>query len=340
MAELQLVNLSKIFDGGVTAVDNLCLEMAKGELLVLVGPSGCGKSTTLRMVAGLESPTSGKILIDKNDITLTPPGDRKIGMVFQNYALYPHKTIYENLAFGLKIRKVSKEEIKKKITEIAAKMELQELLNRLPNQLSGGQKQRVALARALLREGNLILFDEPLSNLDASLRQQLRVEIASLHREKKFTAIFVTHDQVEAMTLGDRIAVMNKGKICQIGTPLEVYHSPANLFVASFIGSPAMNLFPLKNSLLKINAPQNAATAGIRPEQIKVNSSGEINWHGKVIHSEPRGADWIIHATIDEGIPFSSRSDCPFESGSSQNFSANSNAVHFFDINGDRIKAP
>ena len=289
MPEVKLQNLCKTFSGNVKAVDNLNLTVKNGELLVLVGPSGCGKSTSLRMIAGLEQQTSGSITIDDSEISHLPPGKRNIGMVFQNYALYPHKTIFKNLSFGMKIRKVPKATIESEIQKIAKRMEIEDLLKRYPSQLSGGQKQRVALARALLRGGDIVLFDEPLSNLDAALRQQLRVEIAELHREKKFTGIFVTHDQVEAMTIGDRIAVMNGGQICQIGTPEEIYKKPADTFVASFMGTPAMNVIEgstnddtFSSELFSAKAPKDVKYIGFRPEDIQLGK-GDICFEAEIV---------------------------------------------------------
>ena len=346
MPGVQLKNLSKVFPGSVKAVDDLSLEISDGELLVLMGPSGCGKSTTLRMIAGLEEVSEGLVHIDGKDITKLHPGKRNIGMVFQNYALYPHKTIFKNLEFGLKIRKVPKTQRNELIQSISERLNIAELLNRYPDQLSGGQKQRVALGRALLREGDLILFDEPLSNLDAKLRQQLRIEIAELHREKSFTGIFVTHDQTEAMTLGDRIAVMNEGKIVQLGTPSEIYSRPADLFVASFTGSPAMNLFkgtieeemfkcplftlPLTNDLLQ------TATIGIRPEDIKPGTQG-LTFTADVIQPELNGMDWIIHAG-QANVRFSCRSDHSVQAGKNESFVIDKEKIHYFDKSGKRIE--
>ncbi|MCE7505486.1 sn-glycerol-3-phosphate ABC transporter ATP-binding protein UgpC [Polynucleobacter sp. IMCC30063] len=241
MASIILKNVNKNFGNTVVVVD-LNLEITDGEFIVLVGPSGCGKSTTLRMIAGLEEVSSGNIFIGQKDVTHLEPSERNIAMVFQNYALYPHKTVYENLAFGLKMRKVPADEIKKKIKWAAEILRIENLLERKPKQLSGGQMQRVSLGRALVRSPEVFLLDEPLSNLDAKLRIRMREEIGQLHQRIGINMVYVTHDQVEAMTLGDRIVVMNQGKVQQIGTPLEVYDHPVNLFVAGFIGAPEMNL--------------------------------------------------------------------------------------------------
>ena len=343
MPEVKLHNLCKTFSGDVKAVDNLNLTVQNGELLVLVGPSGCGKSTTLRMVAGLEDQSSGSVFLDNKDISNVPPGKRNIGMVFQNFALYPNKTIYKNLSFGMKIRKVLKSTIESEIQKIAKRLEIDSFLDRYPSQLSGGQKQRVALARALLRGGDIVLFDEPLSNLDAALRQQLRVEIAELHRERKFTGIFVTHDQIEAMTLGDRIAVMNEGKICQIGTPEEIYKKPSDSFVASFIGTPAMNIIEGKSdgssfqsALFKISTSAKVAKVGFRPEDIQLGS-GEVSFSAEVIQPELCGMDWVIHCKKGN-IRFACRTKEGISPGTMQEFSLSTDKLHLFDSSGRRLE--
>ncbi|HTG44092.1 MAG TPA: sn-glycerol-3-phosphate ABC transporter ATP-binding protein UgpC [Verrucomicrobiae bacterium] len=245
MARLVLENLSKVFTGPknqqTIAVHNFNLVIEDGEFLVLVGPSGCGKSTTLRMVAGLEDPSTGQISIDQQVVNDVPPKDRDVAMVFQNYALYPHMTVYENLAFGLKLRKFPRPEIDRRVQETAGILGLSELLSQEPKSLSGGQRQRVAVGRAMVRHPKVFLFDEPLSNLDAQLRLQMRLEISRLHARLRSTIIYVTHDQVEAMTMGDRIVVMKQGEVQQVSAPIPLYQQPINLFVAGFIGSPAMN---------------------------------------------------------------------------------------------------
>ena len=245
MANVLLKNLTKKFDE-VVAVNNVNLEIADREFVVLVGPSGCGKSTTLRMIAGLEEITEGEIYIKDQLVNKLAPKDRNIAMVFQSYALYPHMKVFDNLAFGLKMRKVPKEDMRERVKKAAEILGIEELLARKPKQLSGGQRQRVALGRAIVRDPEVFLFDEPLSNLDAKLRVQMRTELKKLHERLQATVIYVTHDQVEAMTMGDRIVVMKDGVVQQVGSPLELYNSPANLFVAGFIGSPAMNFIPCK----------------------------------------------------------------------------------------------
>jgi multiple sugar transport system ATP-binding protein len=237
-----LESVTKAFAGGVTAVDDITLEISPGEFLVLVGPSGCGKSTLLRMIAGLEEVTSGTICIDAQDVTDLPPRSRDIAMVFQTYALYPHMSVRDNLAYGLKVRKTSKAETARRVKEVAQLLGLEELLDRRPAALSGGQRQRVAMGRAIVREPKAFLMDEPLSNLDAKLRVSMRAQLSALHARLGTTTIYVTHDQVEAMTLGQRVAVMRDGRILQVDTPQALYSTPVNLFVAAFIGSPAMNL--------------------------------------------------------------------------------------------------
>ena len=279
VSEIVLDNVSKVFSGGVVAVDGVSLTIGSGEFLVLVGPSGCGKSTLLRMIAGLEEVTAGTISIGAREVTDLPPRARDIAMVFQSYALYPHMTVRQNLGYGLKVRKTSKHEIKERVARAAQLLGLDELLDRKPAALSGGQRQRVAMGRAIVREPRAFLMDEPLSNLDAKLRVSMRAQLAALHGRLATTTIYVTHDQIEAMTLGQRVAVMRDGRIQQVDTPQELYARPANLFVAAFIGSPAMNLveadtnggrlrfgghaIPLPAADTK---PAGRVIAGIRPE--------------------------------------------------------------------------
>src|SRR6201995_1730698 len=291
MAPVIIRNLNKKFDE-FHAVKDLNLEIHDKEFVVLVGPSGCGKTTTLRMVAGLESITSGEILIGERVVNELPPMDRDIAMVFQNYALYPHMSVYDNMAFGLKMRKFDKAEIAQRVREAAEILGIQDYLKRKPRQLSGGQRQRVALGRAIVRHPQVFLFDEPLSNLDAKLRVQMRVKLKKLHELLCTTAIYVTHDQVEAMTLGDRVVVMRDGRVQQVGDPMELYNQPANRFVAGFIGSPAMNFVPVRiaaqngslwaeSESLRIKVPApiaprlgsyagKEATLGVRPEDLRI----------------------------------------------------------------------
>ena len=242
MASINLTNITKVYAGGVKAVDNVSLAIASGEFMVLVGPSGCGKSTLMRMIAGLEDITEGTIEIGDGDVTNLSPQQRDIAMIFQNYALYPHMTVRKNLGYGLRMRKTPRPEIERRVVEVAELLGLDDLLDRRPAALSGGQRQRVAMGRAIVREPQAFLMDEPLSNLDAKLRVAMRGELARLHDRLGVTTVYVTHDQVEAMTLGQRVAVMNLGVIQQVDTPQELYRHPANLFVAAFMGSPSMNL--------------------------------------------------------------------------------------------------
>lgn len=319
MATVQLKNITKVYDGGVKAVDSVNIDIEDREFVVLVGPSGCGKSTTLRMVAGLEDITSGELYIDGKLVNDVPPKDRDIAMVFQNYALYPHMTVYDNMAFGLKIRKFPKEEIDQRVREAAKMLEIEELLDRKPKALSGGQRQRVAVGRAIVRQPKVFLFDEPLSNLDAKLRVQMRAEISSLHNRLQATMIYVTHDQVEALTMADVIVVMKFGVIMQIGGPLELYNEPANKFVAGFIGSPPMNFLETVVEAdgsdiyvnegtfrLKVNAAQKklltpyvgkSVTFGIRPEDVVFSNTandGETI-DGTVSVVEPLGSETHVY---------------------------------------------
>src|SRR5262245_35897918 len=296
MAQVILRNLNKKYDE-VVAVRDVNLTIRDKEFVVLVGPSGCGKTTTLRMVAGLETITAGEVLIGDKVVNDLAPMDRDIAMVFQNYALYPHMSVYDNMAFGLKMRKFARADIAKRVQDAAEILGIQDYLNRKPRQLSGGQRQRVALGRAIVRHPQVFLFDEPLSNLDAKLRVQMRVELKKLHVRLGTTAVYVTHDQVEAMTLGDRVVVMRDGVVQQVGEPLELYNRPANRFVAGFIGSPAMNFIAvtasedhgaiwLATSGLRIKAPDGCAdrlrdhvgrelTLGVRPEDLRLASGAE-----------------------------------------------------------------
>lgn len=281
MAEVKLENVYKVYDGKVTSVNNVNLTIHDREFVVLVGPSGCGKSTTLRMIAGLEEITKGTISIDGKVVNDVPPKDRDIAMVFQNYALYPHMTVYENLAFGLKLRKVQKSEIDTRVRTAAKILGIDQYLERKPKALSGGQRQRVALGRAIVRNPKVFLFDEPLSNLDANLRVQMRTEISRLHRQLQSTMIYVTHDQIEAMSMGDRIVVMKDGIVQQVDTPLKIYHHPANRFVASFIGSPTMNFFEgtvTYNGVARFVQERSQFTLPI-PEQMaaKIRTAGATN---------------------------------------------------------------
>ncbi|MBO4505462.1 MAG: sn-glycerol-3-phosphate ABC transporter ATP-binding protein UgpC [Lachnospiraceae bacterium] len=345
MASLKLQHLEKIYDNKVQAVFDFNLDVKDGELIVLVGPSGCGKSTTLRMVAGLEDITSGRLLIDDRDITTMPPKDRDIAMVFQNYALYAHMTVYENMAFSLVLRKENKNVIHQKVLAAAEILGLTDQLNKKPAQLSGGQRQRVAMGRAIVRTPKVFLFDEPLSNLDAKLRGATRREILLLHKRLKATMLYVTHDQTEALTLADRIVCMSMGHVQQIGTPLELYDTPANLFVASFIGLPPMNFFegriengsfvsqdfsyPLnaeQKELLK-NYENKEMTLGVRPENVVRADSGI---RVRVSLNENLGQTTLVHGTAGSSrITCKFRDWCDYKEG--DEVFVEFDRVHFFD---------
>ncbi|MCR6636354.1 sn-glycerol-3-phosphate import ATP-binding protein UgpC [Devosia sp.] len=307
MATINLVDLKKNY-GSVPAVKGINLSVKDGELIVLVGPSGCGKSTLLRMVAGLESVTSGRIEIAGRDVVKAEPAERDIAMVFQNYALYPHMTVRGNLEYGLKNRGTPREEIDRRVKEAADILEIGPMLDRKPRQLSGGQRQRVAMGRAIVREPAAFLFDEPLSNLDAKLRVQMRVEIRKLQRRLKTTSLYVTHDQLEAMTLADRLVVMNNGLVEQLGTPTEVYDRPATLFVAGFIGSPPMNLLPVSaldaaSGFDILGLPPGTDVVGIRPDHLTLESSDEpsLALPATVELLEPIGGESHLHARLKNG---------------------------------------
>ena len=310
MVEVSFHEVTKVFPNGTTAVDALTCTVADGEFMVLVGPSGCGKTTALRMVAGLEEPTSGAIAIGGEVVNGVSPRDRDIAMVFQNYALYPHKTVLQNLAFGLRQHKVPNAEIAERVREVSSLLTLDELLDRKPAQLSGGQRQRVAMGRALARSPRVYLLDEPLSNLDAQLRTQLRADLKQLHQRFSTTTIYVTHDQVEAMTLGDRIAVMSDGKLLQLGTPQEIYRRPANVFVAGFIGSPPMNLLSASATGGRVRAgdlelevpgaPSGELVVGVRPEALRLvtGATGEQALQVRAEVVELLGHETIVYGSI------------------------------------------
>jgi len=337
--------------GAVTKVlGEISIEIADGELLVLVGPSGCGKSTLLRCIAGLETPTRGRILIDGKDVSHLEPRDRDIAMVFQSYALYPHLTVRENLAFGLKMRKTAPSEIEKRVGEAAAMLGLEALLERRPAQLSGGQRQRVAMGRAVVRRPKAFLFDEPLSNLDASLRGQMRVELMRLHQRLGATMVYVTHDQVEAMTLADRIAVLEKGRLMQVGAPGELYARPANLFVARFIGTPEMNVIPVEAAcrlgLVPVELPASAAQLGVRAEGVTVGRAQSAR--ASAINAAPQatvdvveqlGWEALVHLLIDDiRVVARVESGAAPRPGDVVRVALAPEALHVFDAAGDRVE--
>jgi multiple sugar transport system ATP-binding protein len=352
MAVVTLDRLSKRYERAVKpAVDEVSLTIEDGEFMVFLGPSGCGKTTTLRMIAGLESISSGKLAIDERVVNAVPAKDRDIAMVFQSYALYPHMSVADNLAFGLRRRGVERAEIDRRVKDVAAALGLTDLLNRRPHALSGGQRQRVALGRAIVRDPKVFLFDEPLSNLDAGLRASTRQEIARLHRRLAATMIYVTHDQVEAMTLGDRICVMQDGKVAQIGPPLEVYRRPANVFVARFLGSPPMNVVATRltpsgegpqasfgGAMLPLDgfAPgagsDGTALLGVRPEDIALTGPAEGAPQATVQAVELLGAETILSAALDGGGDIAIRTprDARVEPGERVGLRPEPHAIHLF----------
>ncbi len=311
MAEVTLKDVKKVYAGGVEAVKGVTFDVPDGHFCVLVGPSGCGKSTLLRMIAGVETISSGEIRIGERIVNDIEPSERDIAMVFQNYALYPHMKVYDNMAYGLRNRKMPKPEIDKRVRDAARILEIEQLLDRKPRQLSGGQRQRVAMGRAIVRSPKAFLFDEPLSNLDAKLRVSMRVEIRKLQKTFGTTSVYVTHDQLEAMTLADMLVVMNGGRVEQIGPPLAVYEKPATTFVATFIGAPAMNLLTMKGaepSLLLRNAdiPSEGAIVGIRPEDLELAADGTQSADGiampmTVSAVERVGPESFVYGTLDRG---------------------------------------
>ena len=341
MSFMELQNITKIYPNGTMAVNETSLNVEKGEFVVFVGPSGCGKSTLLRMIAGLEDITSGEIILDANTINNVDPSERDVAMVFQNYALYPHMTVYNNMAYGLKNRGISKQEIEDKVNEVAKLLEIDPYLSRKPSMLSGGQRQRVAMGRAIVRNPKIFLFDEPLSNLDAKLRNQMRLEIKKLQRQMGVTSIFVTHDQTEAMTLGDRIVVINNGIVEQVGTPKDIYSKPNTKFVAEFIGSPQMNIFNCKidngiakidNNSINLNKSINVedASIGIRPDDIQISDNGSITCKANLV--EYLGSDMIIYSNMgDQEFSCKLSSKIDVKAGDEFKFDIQPSLIHVFD---------
>jgi multiple sugar transport system ATP-binding protein len=360
MAEVSCRKIVKVYEGGVQAVKGIDLEIADQEFVVLVGPSGCGKSTTLRMIAGLEEISGGEIWIGGDVVNDVPPRDRDIAMVFQNYALYPHMSVFDNMAFGLKLRKFPKDEIKRRVDEAARILDIHALLERKPKALSGGQRQRVAMGRAIVRNPKVFLFDEPLSNLDAKLRVQMRTEIKKVHQTVRTTTVYVTHDQVEAMTLADRVVVMNQGIIEQVGAPQELYHNPATRFVAGFIGSPAMNFLPVQveatsgalsvrvNEAIRLAVPEarraryapfagKQMQLGIRPEHLFDYHEPDLKpgigrLDATVDVVEPMGMETLVHFFID-GTPLCARCEpsTPAAPGEILPLAADMNNMHLIE---------
>ncbi len=365
MAGVALRDVVKAYEGGVQAVRGINLDIADGEFVVLVGPSGCGKSTTLRMIAGLEEITAGTVSIGGRVVNDVPPRDRDIAMVFQNYALYPHMTVFDNMAFGLMLRKLPKAEIKRRVDDAARILEIEALLARKPKALSGGQRQRVAMGRAIVRNPQVFLFDEPLSNLDAKLRVGMRTEIKKVHQTVRTTTVYVTHDQVEAMTLADRVVVMNGGIIEQVGPPGELYHHPATRFVASFIGSPGMNLLPGRleqasgalrihlagDIVLPVPADRTARYAahagrevvlGLRPEHLtearNLDRPNVAPLTATPEVTEPMGMETLVHFRLD-GTPVVARvdPDAPARPGVALPMAADMNRMHLLDPASGRV---
>ncbi len=332
MGSITLQKVSKSF-GTTSVIPEIDLEINDGEFVVFVGPSGCGKSTLLRMIAGLEDLSGGRIVIDGKDMSNEAPAKRGLSMVFQSYALYPHMSVYGNIAFPLKMDGQDKTAIDKKVKDAAHILNLTNYLDRRPGQLSGGQRQRVAIGRAIVRQPKAFLFDEPLSNLDAALRGNMRLEISDLHHQLKTTMIYVTHDQVEAMTMADKIVVLNAGRIEQVGSPLDLYRSPRNVFVAGFIGSPRMNLIEGQEA-----ARQNAVTLGVRPEHIRISKT-EGTWKGTVGVTEHLGSDTFIHVQVDGVGKITVRTDGDFstEFGQQVYLTPEPARLHRFDANGQAI---
>ena len=361
MSTVQLKNVKKAF-GKTEVLHGIDLDIKHGEFVVFVGPSGCGKSTLLRVVAGLETITSGDLMIDERRVNNENPAKRGIAMVFQSYALYPHMTVYKNMAFGLKFAGIDKAVVDEKVRAAAETLQLDTLLDRLPRELSGGQRQRVAIGRAIVRDPNVFLFDEPLSNLDAALRVQTRLEIAKLHRDLDATIIYVTHDQVEAMTLADKIVVVNLGRVAQIGSPLDLYHRPENLFVAGFIGSPKMNFIESRiegveeehitliysggqQARVHVNPgdakPGDQVTLGVRPEHTIESADEAIRLEGVVEVVERLGEASYIYMHLEDGTAMTVRADghSGARSGDRLTVSAESDAAHLFDSDG-RVFTP
>ena len=332
MGSIVLNNVTKRFDD-VEVIPPLDLDIQDGEFVVFVGPSGCGKSTLLRLIAGLEDTSGGNIELDGKDVTDLPPSQRGLAMVFQSYALYPHMSVRKNIAFPLKMAGLDKAQIKQKVDEAAEILNLTDYIDRRPGQLSGGQRQRVAIGRAIVREPSAFLFDEPLSNLDAALRGAMRLEIAELHQTLATTMVYVTHDQVEAMTMADRIVVLNKGVIEQVGTPLELYRSPKSLFVAGFIGSPSMNMLEGEAA-----EQMGARTIGIRPEHLNMSTS-EGAWEGVVSISEHLGSDTFLHVQVKGKGAINARADGDFPAnhGDTVYLTPDPENIHRFDRQGSRI---
>ena len=342
MANLNLKNVKKTYDK-TEVIHGVDLDVNSGEFIVFVGPSGCGKSTLLRMIAGLEDITEGEISIGGEVVNKIIAAERGVAMVFQSYALYPHMTVFDNMSFALKQAKTPIDEIKRRVLEAAKILQIESLFERLPKQLSGGQRQRVAIGRAIVRNPKVFLFDEPLSNLDAALRVQTRIEIAKLHNQLAATMIYVTHDQVEAMTLADRIVVINEGIIEQVGTPIELYHSPKNQFVAEFIGSPKMNMINLEDghklNMSNLNIPNGANKIGIRPEHLNVSNDNSCKLKGTIRHIENLGEHLLCYINLEKNNEITAKLDVNSRIKINEiiHLDWHQNHQHFFDTSGVSI---
>ena len=339
MADVNLKSVKKTYDK-TEVIHGVDLDINSGEFIVFVGPSGCGKSTLLRMIAGLEDITEGEISIGGEVVNEIIAAERGVAMVFQSYALYPHMTVFNNMAFALKQAKTPVDEINRRVLEAAKILQIESLFERLPKQLSGGQRQRVAIGRAIVRNPKVFLFDEPLSNLDAALRVQTRIEIAKLHSQLTATMIYVTHDQVEAMTLADRIVVINQGVIEQVGTPIELYNSPKNQFVAEFIGSPKMNMINIENGekfdLINLNPPSEADKIGIRPEHLSLANNGSHKLKGTVRHIENLGEHLLCYINLEKDNEITAKLDVNSDIKINEKINLNwhQDHQHFFDSSG------
>jgi ABC-type sugar transport system ATPase subunit len=340
MAEVRLAGINKFY-GAQQALHDVSLDVSDGEFVVFVGPSGCGKSTLLRSIAGLEGIASGSVAIGDRDVTTLAPSERDVAMVFQSYALYPHMSVRENMEFGMKINNVPAGERSRRIAEAARVLQLGDYLERKPGQLSGGQRQRVAIGRAIVKKPKVFLFDEPLSNLDAKLRVLMRVELEALHRQLSATMIYVTHDQVEAMTMADKIVVMNEGRVEQIGAPMELYHHPRTEFVAGFIGAPSMNLFDISDEPgLSMPMPHEAIRLGIRPEHIVIEAEGKGDLQGSVSIKETLGGDAFLYVKTASGRDLIVRADgdTAIDSGARIGLGLPLQRLHFFDAAGQALR--
>ena len=338
MAGIKIEGLNKFYEDSQALFD-ISLDVADGEFVVFVGPSGCGKSTLLRCLAGLEGVASGTIVLDGKDVTKAEPADRELAMVFQSYALYPHMTVRGNMEFGMKVNQFAPALQKERIAEAARILQLEDYLDRKPSQLSGGQRQRVAIGRAIVKNPKVFLFDEPLSNLDAKLRVQMRIELEALHKQLGATMIYVTHDQVEAMTMADKIVVLNAGRVEQVGSPMDLYHKPVSRFVAEFIGSPAMNVFSKEDTVQGLILDARTVYVGCRPEHLEVSASGEGHMNATLRVKEQLGGESLLYLTAHNGTQLVARvdGDDNTENGAEVGLRIPDHRLHQFDADGRAI---